>query len=297
MDTKICSKCSSEKGFSEYYIEKRTKKPSSWCKECVKKNNREHRRRKKEKKLEEERLKMEGVLEIGEKVCTICGIIKPDLIENFRPDRAGCTDCERKHGKYYRRGDTGKSKAKKWVEDNSERMTELQADWYQDNKPKIYKKYKKRYYEEADFKVKVLTKSRIHKALSKYKKDGVSKSKNTIKYLGCSCKHFVEWLEFCFEDDTFTMDNHGTIWHLDHVVPLATFDLKETSTHDIAFNWRNVMPLSGEENMAKKDKIDVSQIEKHYDNLIKFHTLKDIELPTQFTKLYAKHLTMIRESP
>lgn len=297
MDSKTCTKCEEEKSVDEFYYDKRYKKPSSWCKECVKEKNRQYRKNKKKEALKKDKFKKEGKAIIEERECPICFEIKPDIIENFRMDRKGCTDCERDNGREYRRDGIGKKKAKKWVEENSERMAKLQADWYQDNKPKIYEKYIKRYHTEPEFKVKALTKTRIHDGLNRYKKSGIAKSKKSVKYLGSTFKQYVEWLIFCFKDDTFTMDNHGEYWQIDHVIPIATFDLSDTLTHDIAFNWRNTMPLTKEENMAKKDKIDIEQIKTHIINLIEFHKLKKIEMPSEFTELYAKHLTMIRETP
>ena len=42
-------------------------------------------------------------------------------------------------------------------------------------------------------------------------------------------------------------------WHLDHVRPLATFDLSDFEQRKTAFNWRNYQPLWGKENMSKQN--------------------------------------------
>lgn len=292
METKICKRCNVEKSVDQYYLVKNKSgsRPHTYCKECVKENNRKYRKKKKERVLEKEKALKED--EVGLKLCVYCGELKPNLIKNFRPDRGGCTDCERRSGREYRRSEHGKRKAKTWVEENTERMAMLQADWYQDNKPKIREKFVKRYHSDPGFKAKALTKVRIKAALKSYKEAGIFKSDKTVKYLGCTTEQYVEWIYHCFEDDKFTFDNHGTIWEYDHVIPLATFDLSDEATQKVAFNWRNVMPLSKKENMRKKDSIVLSQIKTHYDNLVSYHTEKGIEIPKTFKQLYAKHLTM-----
>lgn len=58
----------------------------------------------------------------------------------FRIDRAKCNDCEKKDGCDYRQSEVGKGNATAWVEQNSEQMAKLQAEWYQKNKTRINKK-------------------------------------------------------------------------------------------------------------------------------------------------------------
>lgn len=220
----------------------------------------------------------------GEKECTCCGETK-DASE-FRPNRGECLDCERKNGREYRQGEVGKEKAKQWVEDNKDQMTKLQAEWYQDNKKKINEKYVERYHSDKAFKFKVLQRARISSALC-------GKSKHTDEYLECTNAFFAEWMKFWCErenDDDFTLETHGKIWEVDHVIPCATFDLEDEDEQLTCFNWRNTMPLKAEINNSKHAKIDKDQIKKHWKNLEKFHKLKKLEIPKKFKELYAKHL-------
>ena len=53
----------------------------------------------------------------------------------------------------------------------------------------------------------------------------------------------------------FTIDNHGDTWHIDHVIPLCLFNLENEDEQLLAFNWRNTMPLSCDENLKKGNKI------------------------------------------
>jgi hypothetical protein len=122
--------------------------------------------------------------------------------------------------------------------------------------------------------------SRIHKAIKKKCK--------TVKYLGCSREEYIKWLTSF--DEKYTLENYGTSWHIDHVIPLSRFDLEDDDEVFIAFNWRNTMPLPVKENLAKNNKILPQQIKNHVKTLKKYHKENNIELPQKFTKLYAKHL-------
>ncbi len=42
-------------------------------------------------------------------------------------------------------------------------------------------------------------------------------------------------------------------WHIDHIRPCSSFNMKEVAQQKIAFNWRNLRPLWSTENIQKKD--------------------------------------------
>ena len=86
------------------------------------------------------------------------------------------------------------------------------------------------------------------------------------------------------------MDNHGSEWHIDHVIPLSKFDLNIPEQQLIAFNWRNTMPLSCSENLSKNNKILQLQVEEHYKKLVEYHIENKLDLPQVYINLFAKHL-------
>jgi hypothetical protein len=49
-------------------------------------------------------------------------------------------------------------------------------------------------------------------------------------------------------------DNYGE-WHLDHVIPLAHFDLTSPAQVKAACNYRNLQPLWASDNLSKGDKL------------------------------------------
>jgi uncharacterized protein (DUF983 family) len=112
-----------------------------------------------------------------------------------------------------------------------------------------------------------------------------NKSKHTISYLGCNCSDYLKWL--LKNENSYTFENYGKEWHIDHVIPISKFDITNEEQQLLAFNWRNTMPLSVEENLKKNNKIIKSQIEQHYKNLLEYHIENKLDLPQVFIDLFA----------
>ena len=115
-----------------------------------------------------------------------------------------------------------------------------------------------------------------------------NKELHTIQYLGCTSLNYLQWLVTYNEE--YTLENRGTVWHIDHVIPLSRFNLENIDEQMIAFNWRNTMPLASKENLAKNNKILIPQIEKHLEKLKEYHLENNLDLPQEFINLFAKHL-------
>lgn len=126
-------------------------------------------------------------------------------------------------------------------------------------------------------KFKRTVRSRIWAALT-------NKKMHTIEYLGCSSPEYLQWI--LTYNEIYTLDNRGTEWHIDHVIPLSRFNLEDESEQLIAFNWRNTMPLSVKENLSKNNKIITSQIEEHLKYLTSYHLKNNIELPQKYIDLF-----------
>lgn len=75
-----------------------------------------------------------------------------------------------------------------------------------------------------------------------------------MELVGCSLEFLKSHLEKQF-DDKMTWDNYGNFWHIDHVRPIASFDLSLEEEQKKCFNWRNLQPLEGKENIRKGAKI------------------------------------------
>ena len=86
--------------------------------------------------------------------------------------------------------------------------------------------------------------SRLNKAVLKDRDGG-----SAVSDLGCSIARFKLYIENQFELG-MSWDNYGK-WHLDHVLPLSSFDLTERAQFLEACNWLNYQPLWARDNIVK----------------------------------------------
>jgi hypothetical protein len=120
------------------------------------------------------------------------------------------------------------------------------------NKQKI-KKYEVLYLSNPINKIRSYLRSRIYNALK-----GKTKSESTIQLLGCSIDQLKQYLEKQFKEG-MNWSNYGTgwngkgmqEWHIDHIVPCASFDLSKPSEQARCFHYTNLQPLWAEENWSK----------------------------------------------
>jgi hypothetical protein len=46
-------------------------------------------------------------------------------------------------------------------------------------------------------------------------------------------------------------ENAGSVWHIDHIRPVASFDLLDLDQQKLCFHYSNLQPLLAAENLAK----------------------------------------------
>jgi hypothetical protein len=85
--------------------------------------------------------------------------------------------------------------------------------------------------------------------IARAKKEG-----RTIEFLGCTMLHARKHIEKQFRKGMH-WNNHGTVWHIDHIVPLSKFDLTDAIQRKRANHFTNLQPLYVHENMSKGNKI------------------------------------------
>jgi len=99
-----------------------------------------------------------------------------------------------------------------------------------------------------EFKIKRRLRKAIRQAINQQ-----SVQKKTQLALGCDIKFLRAYLETRFEEG-MTWDNYGSGWHIDHVKPLASFDLSKKSEQLKANHYTNLQPLWASDNLLKGDK-------------------------------------------
>jgi|DEB0MinimDraft_6_1074348.scaffolds.fasta_scaffold50213_4 hypothetical protein len=82
---------------------------------------------------------------------------------------------------------------------------------------------------------------------------GLSKSNKTLEILGCRVEELKKHLENKFEDG-MNWDNYG-VWHVDHIIGCANFDLSDPEQQRICFHYTNLQPMWGEKNIQKGSRL------------------------------------------
>lgn len=188
-----------------------------------------------------------------------------EVTSDFEINRLNCKSCERARGRKYRQEtDT----AKIWVENNRERMSELQHNSYEKNKKQIQQKRTERLKTDPIFK-----KANDHRvALIKLLK---SNRNTTSNYVNTNSENLQRWFEFQFTDD-MTLENRVNNWCVDHVIPINTF-LKGQYSESLILNWMNTRPEKKEINLVKNKYTDKEQCKEHLKNINNYYEKFDMK--------------------
>lgn len=133
--------------------------------------------------------------------------------------------------------------------ENKAYFNEYSHNHYHSNKD-LYREWNRnKYATDIGFRIKHLVTGRIHSALKTYQ---TLKEDKTIEYLGCSIGDYCNYLEERF-DENMNWDNQGNYWEIDHIIPIASFNLENEEELYKAFHYTNTQPMEGIENRLKSD--------------------------------------------
>ena len=191
------------------------------------------------------------------KTCTKCNQSK--ALTEFSKDsgkRDGltsrCKVCRNAQTKKYRKNNPEKYNAsnKKWRENNLEkhRASKRKSRRRPEAKKRRNARIKERRKTDLQYRLANNLRSRIWHALK-----GKTKSARTMKLVGCSIPHLIDHLKKQFQPE-MTWENQGT-WHIDHMMPCASFDLSDPEQQRRCFHYTNLQPMWGKENIIKRDKV------------------------------------------
>jgi hypothetical protein len=174
---------------------------------------------------------------------------KKEYIKAYRGKQNENSKAYRERNKEY-----FKAYDKAYREKNKEKIKERKRANKEKSNEKRRKYSKKKWKTDTNFKLRHILRNRIRDALKRQNKSGV-KSENTIKLLGCSVIEARKHLEKQFKEG-MTWENHAhDTWHIDHIIPCASFDLTDPEQQNKCFHYTNLQPLWAEENMSKSAKI------------------------------------------
>ena len=160
----------------------------------------------------------------------------------------------RANHKRYREANREKELArqKRYREANREKELARQRRYRQMNKEKTREYLRRRWKTDPLYKV---TKSLRRRLIGAVKSQKARKHAPTLELLGCSIVQLKEHLELQFVEG-MSWDNHGE-WHIDHIIPCASFDLSDPEDQKKCFHYSNLQPLWAVDNIKKGDKIHI----------------------------------------
>lgn len=165
--------------------------------------------------------------------------------------------------KYLKRKDAVTKRSKEYYQENKSYVTQrnkayqekhreeiglYKSNWQKENREKRNKRLSERYRNEPNYRIAVNLRNRLLVALKNNQR-----SSPTLALLGCSIDFFRQHMESMFVGE-MSWNNHGTIWHIDHIKPCAKFDLSDGSHQKICFHYTNMQPLFVKDNLIKGDR-------------------------------------------
>jgi hypothetical protein len=136
---------------------------------------------------------------------------------------------------------------------------EYHHKYYLKNKEKILKRVKlakTKYRKNIQNKIAENLRNRIYRLLI-----NKIKPSSSVKDLGCSIEFLKQYLESKFYPNSDTKEkmiwgNYGLYgWHIDHIIPLSSFDLTNKKQFAKACHYTNLQPMWAKENLRKGNRM------------------------------------------
>lgn len=194
------------------------------------------------------------------KTCNICQIEFSATTEFFHKCSSGskygvkavCKKCANAKSlkRYYQNREHNLIKQREWHTKNRTKRTKQLREYSYANRQNRNKYLQRKKKEDKQFHIRKNIRDRMRAAMN-----GRSKSKHTMELLGCSIEELKIYLEMRFTEG-MSWDNYGKKgWHIDHILPCASFDLTDPEQQKICFHYTNLQPLWAKDNYKKRDKI------------------------------------------
>ena len=267
---KVCTECGVEKDVSEYHKYKKNRGGlKHWCKGCCKVYSKKHRTENKDKILEQQKkYRNENREKLREGYTKHYYRNRDKILESQKKDRIKNKEKHSKKAKKYRIKNRGeiierrkkhyaKNKQKirarneKWATENRVWVREYRKKYQIENREARREYTRKRLLNDMNFKLALTLRTRIRTAIKKG-----YKNTSSMELLGCTIEELKNHLESQFQL-FMNWDNHGMYgWHMDHIVPIAKFDLTDPEQQKLCFHYTNLQPLWAKDNLRKHDKLE-----------------------------------------
>jgi len=173
-----------------------------------------------------------------------------------------CMACEKERHKrdYENNKDRINARNKRWCEQNKKRRRATERRREEKNRENIRerkRKYQKHRRKNIQAKLEDTLRRRVGEMVRKTK---TKRAGSATRDLGCTIECLKQYLEEKFYDrgngEIMNWDNYGLRgWHIDHIIPLSSFNLSNREEFLKACHYTNLQPMWAEENYAKGNKI------------------------------------------
>jgi len=143
---------------------------------------------------------------------------------------------------------------------NREMIIEKTRRYNQENKERVNKQHTKRtmkrYYSDVEFKLSMSLRNSLWKRLKAHL---ANKNSSALSLVGCTMEELKAHIESKFEDG-MSWENWTVYgWHIDHIIPCSSFDLKIEEEQKKCFHYTNLQPLWAKDNLSKTNKLNWSK--------------------------------------
>lgn len=145
-----------------------------------------------------------------------------------------------------------RARVKIYTEKNEERLKLYKKAWYETNKPRIIANKKERRKNNIQVRLADNLRGRLYNAIKK-NTNGNKKGGSAVKDLRCSIEFLIAYLEAKFQSG-MSWANYGK-WHVDHIMPISSFDLTIREQVKQACHYTNLQPLWAVDNLRKGNRI------------------------------------------
>lgn len=133
-------------------------------------------------------------------------------------------------------------------ENNRAKRQQSRRAVYPQIKDNISKHNKERYRLDENYRISRILRARITAGLNSQHSEKTCSSELLI---GCTFAEYKDYIESKFTSG-MSWENQGLRgWHIDHIVPICSFDLRNPEEQKKAFHYTNCQPLWAEDNLKK----------------------------------------------
>lgn len=107
---------------------------------------------------------------------------------------------------------------------------------------------------KESLRIKTVVRGRVYNAITAFLDGKGSRRKTSERMLGCTIEAIKLHIEKQFKNG-MDWNNYGRDWHVDHIIPLSSFDLLNPIQYTMATHYTNLQPMSAKENRMKSSRI------------------------------------------